>query len=201
METKFSTIEIFQTPIFEFHSPAGLVEEVLEGEVFKDISNNNYLNTTMHDDETNPNMVNWFRECVDIVADELFIPEVKLEITECWGNYATRYQRHHKHSHQNSIISGCWYLTDHADATINFYQDSAYNFAYPVLDILKPGAKTVKSSISPTVGKLIIFPSNLSHDTTVNLNNDPRLSIAFNTFVSGKFGPSTAHLDINTTRL
>ena len=42
--------------------------------------------------------------------------------------------------------------------------------------------------VTPEAGEIILFSSGLQHLVETNTSNEPRYSIAFNTFIKGKMG-------------
>ena len=110
----------------------------------------------------------------------------QIYITQSWSNVTIRGETHHPHVHTNSIISGVFYLE--GDKTpIEFHR----------LDKILPLTLNYKSFdihnaehwwVQIELGKVFLFPSALQHSVVVNETDTPRVSIAFNTFVSGRMG-------------
>ena len=202
-------INLFPLQLFEFHSSKRM-SETLALEILKEPSQKNDLNKILGNGRAHKRttsnikknayeffdaeMFEWFNQCLDTVKNEMFIPEISLPITECWGTRTDRFEKMHQHSHPNSLMSGIWYLSDHPKSTTNFYYDNPNNVTGRILDIYQPEKKILKESITPEVGKLIIFPSSLYHDVSPNTTSTPRVTIAFNTFASGDFGIPSTHL-------
>jgi uncharacterized protein (TIGR02466 family) len=120
-------------------------------------------------------------------------------ITECWATKTDKFQKHHAHIHPNSIISGIIYLTDHPDATTEFYLPNPWHWTDQFLKIGKENSKIQIASVKPTVGKIVFFPSNVQHSTKPNLNSVSRYTISFNTFISGNIGNPTTFLRVTPT--
>lgn len=118
-------------------------------------------------------------------------------ITECWATKTDKYQKHHSHTHPNSIISGIIYLTDHPDATTEFYLQNPWHWTDQFLKIGKGQSKISIASITPEMGRVVFFPSNLQHSTKPNLNTKSRYTISFNTFISGNIGKQATLLNIS----
>lgn len=201
---KTSYLNIF--PIYEFNADNSLVDIALSLSKDSEMVYSNKLNGYLRNPNKNLNysfynkeLFAWFNECVASVKAEHYVDDIDLEITECWGTRTDKFQKHHKHSHFNSILSGVLYLTDHKEAGTEFYYSNPWNCTGGVLDITRTEKKILKEVIQPEIGKLIIFPSNLQHATKPNITNIPRFSIAFNTFVSGAFGSQTTYLSIKPT--
>lgn len=93
---------------------------------------------------------------------------------------------HAAHHHQNSAISGVFYVQvpEHA-GDIVFYDPRG---------ALPPFGKTLH--ISPTEGKIVIFPSWLVHEVQPTVSIKPRISISFN--IDGEWESTS---DINTAFL
>lgn len=115
--------------------------------------------------------------------------DLKLYVTQSWINYTGKGQFHHKHAHPNSFISGVLYLN--ADITkdkIYFYKDE-----YRMIDV---EAKEWNLSNSKSwwfevgTGKLVMFPSSLTHMVQTVDHEETRISLSFNTFFKGKLGVS-----------
>ena len=147
----------------------------------------------------NPELFTFLDEYLRKIAEEQYLPEAKLSITECWGTVSHKFQKHHRHTHPNSILSGIVYLTD-SDAATEFYLDNPFNWAHDVIHTAKDGFSKVQVKVTPSAGKVIIFPSNLEHGTAANLSNDKRITLSFNTFFTGNMGRRTSTLSIRDVR-
>ncbi len=114
--------------------------------------------------------------------------EIEIFITESWINLTSPGESHHMHDHPNSFISGVLYLDVlEGEDELNFHKKNM-------------GMLEIESSAMPewNVGCLrlfvknndiVIFPSNLPHNTPKVLSNKqrtPRISLSFNTFVRGQ---------------
>jgi uncharacterized protein (TIGR02466 family) len=205
---EFKKIETGFFPIYEFQLDVSLAEQCRkELENTPTVENN--LNTTITNqpDLTKPSNY-WnteamvlFNKAVNTVKNEIINPKLSMVITECWGNRTDKFQRHHPHIHRNSILSGIWYLTDSTEATTNFYYPNPWGFMNDFMPILSSETREIQKSIVPEVGKLIIFPSNLRHNTSPTLTPTPRFTIAFNAFVDGRIGDQRISLEFKTTEL
>jgi len=115
----------------------------------------------------------------------------KVYITQSWLNVTHPGESHHKHIHRNSFLSGVFYVqADKNLDTITFFK--SYN---PLMFDLDPTEYNVFNSdqweIPVETGKLLLFPSDLAHQVKPLSHANNRVSISFNTFISGTLGNET----------
>lgn len=113
--------------------------------------------------------------------------KVNLKITQSWTNYTEKGQYHHKHAHPNSFVSGVLYIqADKTKDKIFFYKDQFEQIKFP------PKEWNVYNSESwwfeVETGKLILFPSSLTHMVQTVESDQTRISLSFNTFPVGNIG-------------
>lgn len=101
-------------------------------------------------------------------------------INDIWYNVYTKNMYQEKHSHVNSLFSGIYFLkfNQYIHSAPVFYN----NFFWK--DYHQDCFSDIKLfSFTPQIkkGDLIIFPSNMIHEVKPQLNDDPRITIAFNT--------------------
>lgn len=113
--------------------------------------------------------------------------KVSLRITQSWANYTKQNQYHHKHTHPNSMVSGVFYpQADRSFDRIYFFKEK-----YERIKI-SPQEWNAWNSDSwwydVGSGDLILFPSHLTHMVDTKNDDALRISIAFNTFVTGVVG-------------
>ena len=167
----------------------GVIEKINKLELKKNFTN--YSTATHQFFDTN--MFSWFNSCIDIAKTDLGFPaDVNLPITICWANKSTKLQNHHTHSHNNSFMSGIFYLTDGgAGGKTIFYFDNPWFNKHQWIDF--DGVKKEQTySYTPKKGSLLLFPSDLKHGVSTVKENVTRYTVAFNTFLSGKFGDATS---------
>jgi uncharacterized protein (TIGR02466 family) len=121
--------------------------------------------------------------------EEIYKPqnEVSLYITQSWANYTEKGQFHHKHAHPNSFISGVFYVqSDNAKDRIYFYKDGYSQLKVP------PREWNLHNSDSwwfeAITGRLVLFPSSLTHMVVAVESEQTRVSLSFNTFLKGYVG-------------
>jgi len=116
--------------------------------------------------------------------------DTKMRITQSWCNYTKPGQFHHKHAHPNSFISGVFYLQTTAQDKIYFYREGYQQIKMPTDNW------NVWNSESwwfeATKGRLILFPSSLTHMVETVKGDDTRISMSFNTFPVGNVGDDAA---------
>jgi len=186
--------------IYDFFIDLSIIEEVKQQALKLPLINNS-LNKVCYVNEKiqcffNERLFDRIDECLACIREENYISEVDLVITESWVTHTMNYQKHHKHHHTNSIVSGILYLTDHPKATTNFYYKNPYGFVEEYLPHLKPEKREIVDRVSPVPGKLILFPSNIKHDTSTTINSkEPRMTFCFNAAFSNSNRPSEAGLE------
>ena len=133
----------------------------------------------------------WVSQCINDTRSKLSwreetIPE--LAISQSWLNRSDTGEKHHKHIHPLSILSGILYLTEPAET--EFISPSIY--ALP--PIIAPDKSTQFTS-NTTIFKarmktLIVFPSTLKHGVGPNLEAFSRYTFSVNTWIKGSHGCS-----------
>lgn len=122
----------------------------------------------------------------EICSKVLYYEDVSAEISLMWGIGTPKTRNIHRHFHPNSIFSGVYYPQNIEYSEIRFYSPHKPTILPKII------SKNIYSSISmsyaPSQGDIIIFPSQLEHDTAINSTDDLRFSVAFNIFLRGNFG-------------
>lgn len=184
---------IFPTTIGMFNLERDLTTEE------KEFLNNqerrsNAGNTTSKDNyllrnENLKDLNSFFTESVNKYFADIYQPkyDVSLYITQSWANYTEQGQWHHKHQHPNSFISGVFYVdADITNDRIYFYRDR-----YDQIKII-PKEWNITNSDSwwfeAGTGRLVLFPSSLTHMVEVKQHAGTRISLSFNTFLKGTLG-------------
>lgn len=134
----------------------------------------------------------FFYESVNHYFKEIYQPmyDVKLRITQCWANWCTKGQWHHKHAHPNSFISGVFYANSDQDKDRIYFYPS---ILYKQIDIPHHADNwnmfNTDSWWFPAVeNQLILFPSGLQHSVDAIDTDRQRVSVSLNTFPVGVVG-------------
>jgi len=115
---------------------------------------------------------------------------VSLYITQSWLNYTKPNQSHHRHSHENSIISGVFYFNADRNFdsinmyTKNFLQGGHINIVPKEVNVYNRECVMIPAE----TGTLYLFNSKIEHDVSPTKTDKTRISLAFNSFVRGRIG-------------
>lgn len=183
---------LFPTPVGEFSIARPFTEQeikfVKDQIVVPNNSNKISQNKAVLDSDAFSNIKAFIGTCVAEYFTTVYKPmyDVRLRITQSWLNYTDTAESHHSHAHQNSFVSGVFYIQ--TDATDKLY--FATNI-YRQLEVV-PSEHTIYNSNSwwlPAVsGKLLLFPSQLVHHVAPVVADSTRISLSFNTFPVGQLG-------------
>jgi len=117
----------------------------------------------------------------------------KLYLTQSWVNVTHPGQSHHQHIHPNSFISGVIYFQ--AAENTDMIRFSNPRITYPLT--IDPEQFNLFNSMSWSVPvqkhRLLMFPSMMPHEVPTVQGGTTRISLAFNTFVSGDMGNSDSN--------
>jgi len=111
-------------------------------------------------------------------------------ITQSWLNFNERGEDHHQHWHQNSLISGIFYIAGDfcPTAVLSREGDPPFgkNWAFELeeFNVYNSGKWTFENKKN----SLLIFPSTVEHYVEAYKGFDTRITLSFNTFVKGNLG-------------
>lgn len=98
-----------------------------------------------------------------------------IDIKESWLTNTVKGEHTVPHNHGGFDISGVYYfLTNGNDGDIHFVNPS------PIIDSSKFISNTQYIRYSPQIGKILLFPSWLTHFVSENETNSQRISLSFN---------------------
>jgi len=101
-----------------------------------------------------------------------------------WINVNRKYHSNSVHIHDNSFVSGAFYLkAGPGQGNINFYKSYSQDYAVASAARISKYTQINNSAIAftPETGKLIMFPGWLPHGVEQNETEHDRISISFNT--------------------
>ena len=113
-----------------------------------------------------------------------------IKLQQSWCNYSDSHDWHHKHSHQNSAISGVYYVqAEHPDDHIMFHTPLEPYHRISVAPQQMNPVNAPSQRVTAKTGFLVLFPSYLEHSVLpVGERNTTRISLSFNAFYSGDIG-------------
>lgn len=184
---------LFPTPIGEFH--IGRAFTVKESDfVDQQPVHKNMGNTTSNDHyvlthRCMASIYKFVQSCVSEYFNAIYAPsnKVSLRVTQSWLNYSKTGEWHHKHAHSNSFVSGVLYMKAAKESDKIYF----YNEYYRQLEIPASSYNLYNSRswwLPVETGKLMLFPSSLTHSVEPVQAEDTRISLAFNTFPVGYMG-------------
>jgi uncharacterized protein (TIGR02466 family) len=199
---KDELLQIFPTPILITKYKSSLVDELKYIDTLDWIeqkANKNFKskNTYLLNHEQFKNIKNFIYESLNKFTKDISQSDQKLVVTQCWLNKNPKGSKHHEHVHPNSIISGVFYFKQ--DPKLPPIQFSKSIQSAMKLDPKKYNNLNSDTFLLPCIdGELILFPSNLKHSVPINMGDEPRISMSFNTFSIDTLGSedSLTHLDI-----
>ena len=107
-------------------------------------------------------------------------------ITQSWINYTDKGEFHHEHTHPNSYLSGVLYLNTTDKDRITFHKTENEQIQLAVEEYNT--FNSIMWHIPVKQGMIIIFPSSLKHSVERVMEKDTRISLSFNSFVTGSIG-------------
>ena len=183
---------LFAQPVGFFDLGRELSDEekffLMELEQRPNMGNRTSTNNFVLRDKLMTSLRGWMEDCVAEYFKATTNPkhDVTLRLTQSWVNYSEPGQYHHKHAHPNSFVSGVFYIQTNPNDKIFFYRDGYSQIKFP------PSEWNSWNSESwwfeAITGRLILFPSSLTHMVPTVEGEDVRVSLSFNTFPAGTVG-------------
>lgn len=132
-------------------------------------------------------------------SDYLKVIDTEFYFLNSWINKHYPKDWAQDHMHENSLLSGVYYLDTPKDAGgIVFVKGYGEQEIFPMA--ITPNVSeynyvnSKEMTFQVTAGKLMLFPSNLMHRVEENKSNRDRYSLAFNLFCKGRFGHKEGQL-------
>lgn len=169
---------------------------------YNNLGNTTSLDTNILDREPLKDLKKNIETHLRFFFSSVYVPKnnIDINITQSWINVTDVNGYHHRHKHQNSFLSGIFYI-DVCENTDKIY------FYSP-----KPECLTIESAdfneynshrwwFPIRKNELIIFPSYLEHSVdsvAYSSNRNQRVSLSFNSFLKGELG---SILDLTQLRI
>jgi len=118
---------------------------------------------------------------------------IKPYITQSWLNYTSNKQYHHKHFHPNSFLSGVFYFDAVPGVDCIQFHKATYQALMPEIDQFN-NYNCEFYTFSVKSNDIIIFPSSLTHSVPTKKHDNTRISLAFNTFITGTLSATDTRL-------
>jgi len=149
-------------------------------------SNDNYIleNKTLKNlkKDLHTKVMDYFNEVV--CTSNSIIPS----ITQSWINYTETNQFHHRHFHNNSYVSGVFYIDAQKEVdSITFYKPNVNETIK--LNVTKHNPfNSMSCSFPVETGNIFLFRSSLIHGVNKKKGTNTRISLSFNVFFKGTIG-------------
>tara|TARA_B100000780_G_C20922429_1_gene367525 strand:- start:29 stop:697 length:669 start_codon:yes stop_codon:yes gene_type:complete len=208
--TDFQVAGIFPTPIYIAQREIGLdnsgltetedkeIEEIIENGMMATNDTHPELRSMSEDkyifNDKLQDIKEFCEDHIDNYVKEVHNPRKDLEfyITQSWLNYTKLGGSHGMHTHQNSWISGVFYLSAPEGNGICFYDPNMRIKRILKIDssLENPSQwQGEKITVPLETNQLVLFPSWLGHAVDPNPEQTTtRLSLAFNVFFTGPIG-------------
>jgi uncharacterized protein (TIGR02466 family) len=127
-------------------------------------------------------------ECIREFVKRTYAPknDIQFPISQSWMNVTGKDMYHHIHKHPNSFFSGVFYLKTIPNDRIEFQSEDIFSAMFDIENYNEFNCKMQWVNIEKH--DLLLFRSSLSHNVPVNKTTDDRISLSFNTWVSGTVG-------------
>jgi len=202
MKEKDELLQIFPTPVLIVKYEEDISEETkyvenLEYTLQENNKNFRSIDSYLFKHEPLKKIKNFCGEGITKYTEKVLNSKQRLVITQCWTNRNPPGAKHHEHVHPNSIVSGVFFFKIGGKLPPIQFAKSVQGAMK--LDPAKYNNITAETFLLPCVpGELLLFPSNLKHSVPINLSEETRYSMSFNTFCIDVLGSenSLTHLDI-----
>jgi uncharacterized protein (TIGR02466 family) len=183
---------LFAQPVGFFDLGRELSDEekffLMELEQRPNMGNRTSTNNFVLRDKLMTSLRGWMEDCVAEYFKATTNPkhDVTLRLTQSWVNYSEPGQYHHKHAHPNSFVSGVFYIQTNPNDKIFFYRDGYNQIKFPPAEWNSWNSESWW--FEAITGRLVLFPSSLTHMVPTVEGEDVRVSLSFNTFPAGTVG-------------
>lgn len=190
-------LKLFPIPVFRFQMGRGpndvekkYVEECSK-DTFLNVGNVVSVDRYILDKEPMGEIREAIQSALNSYLKDVYAPchNVNIYITQSWLNFTNPGHHHHPHAHPNSFLSGTFYFSaDKEKDSISFFHPLLREMMLPTENYNQYNSE--RWMVSVETGDIVIFPSNLKHcvEDTFAERTLTRISLAFNTFLSGEIG-------------
>jgi uncharacterized protein (TIGR02466 family) len=197
MTVHYEVHPLFPKPLYKSKIDVGLDDEaidfIINQEMYENPSNAISINKNLLESP----LLEKLNESIHLHLN-IFLKEImgaidcEAYITQSWSLINMPGQGMHEHSHSNSLISGSYYFTDMpepgADMVFNRYTGNQSRLKLNLDEEKTSYYNMMNMNVQMEKNDLFLFPSDVSHSIEKNSSNQPRYSIAFNSFVKGQLG-------------
>lgn len=184
-------IPAFPQWLYEFDVPTAILTQMQEVAQSVNYSpNQTNLNSVVPETVGLPEMVpirEWIDGCLTFVKKDIDYECEELRVNIDWFNRSDKGMWHHAHTHDNAFLSGVVYLSPSNAETI-FSIPSIWGPDGTLFNLIHPNNSRVFFSYPTTVGRMLIFPAQVTHSVGEHTFDEPRYTMSFNAFPSGFIG-------------
>ena len=195
---KYEINNLFPSPVYIVKRDSNLsskeekdIEDIIKEGMYKNTGNSTSNNNYIFNGKLKK-IKQFCEQQLKIYVEQAINPKEELDfyITQSWLNVTKPGEYHHHHSHQNSIISGVFYISTEEDDKITFTDPNRKIKEKILFEQKEFNLWNSTTWFFPVNNnELILFPSWLSHQVLSNEKaTTDRISISFNTFVKGRLG-------------
>lgn len=123
--------------------------------------------------------------------------ECQLYITQSWANFTSKNEKHHRHYHPNSIVSGVYYINAKSQRDRIAFSRPSIDSRIEIIPERINQYNIPGITIPVETSDIVCFPSQLEHMVPDITDNYTRISVSFNTFVKGKIGSKQGLTSVN----
>lgn len=195
-------IDLFPTPIgiykvnLDEHEKSVLLNtEFANHKIYTDMIVSTDTSILTNRQKEIPLTYNFIKDSLDEYSKTTLATNNKLKFTQSWlTKHQDQEQKTFQHRHQNSIISGSFYVSaTQEDTGIKFYKDDDQTEKYVKWEqdqelIANNKYAWAQVQFPIETGVLILFPSWLRHSVEGNYSNKLRCALAFNTWFENSIG-------------
>lgn len=194
--------KIFPLPVAKKSKSYELSEQeknfLINQEKIKNAQNNLSANTYILESPILKGLKAYLESSVNEFFESVYSPASNcyLYITQSWVNYTNKGEQHHKHCHQNSFISGVFYIEANIEVDkIWVHQKNKDLF---LIETKSPNEFNSPNLFLPVdEGETVMFPSSIEHSVQPVETENQRISLAFNTFLKGSIGNDASLNSLN----